>query len=118
MYVEHWESFQHQAEELFRARPLHTRYVLKFRSSDGKLVLKVTDDVQCLKYATNQQADLKRMEALNNTFFRLMARGPDSTAADAEITAEAATHVVVPPTHQPQPSQPSPQQSRKPKRRG
>lgn len=46
MYLEHWESFQQQAEELFRARPLHTRYVLKFRSSDGKLVLKVTDDVQ------------------------------------------------------------------------
>lgn len=35
--------------------------------------------VQCLKYATDQQADLKRMEELNNTFFRLMARGPEAT---------------------------------------
>lgn len=33
---------------------------------------------QCLKFRTDQQADLKRVEALNNTFFRLMARGPDA----------------------------------------
>lgn len=33
---------------------------------------------QCLKYSTDQQADLKKVEALNNTFFRLMARGADA----------------------------------------
>jgi hypothetical protein len=36
--------------------------------------------LQCLKFSTDQQADLKRVEALNNTFFRLMARGPDAGA--------------------------------------
>ena len=34
--------------------------------------------LQCLKFSTDQQADLKRVEVLNNTFFRLMARGPDA----------------------------------------
>ncbi len=38
---------------------------------------------QCLKFATDQQSDLKRMEALNSTFFRLMARGPNATGAAA-----------------------------------
>ena len=45
MYVEDWDSFLQMAEALFRQAPLRTRYVLKYRHCDGKLVLKVTDDV-------------------------------------------------------------------------
>lgn len=44
-YVDDWASFAAQAEALYRSRPLHTRYVLKYRHCDGKLVLKVTDDI-------------------------------------------------------------------------
>lgn len=44
-YIDSWDSFQTQAEALYRSRPLHTRYVLKYRHCDGRLVLKVTDDV-------------------------------------------------------------------------
>ncbi len=44
-YLDSWDSFQTQAETLYRSRPLHTRYVLKYRHCDGRLVLKVTDDV-------------------------------------------------------------------------
>lgn len=46
MYIEFWDSFQQQAKDLFSSRPQHTRYVLKYRNRDAKLVLKVTDDVQ------------------------------------------------------------------------
>jgi hypothetical protein len=45
MYIESLESFIQQAEELYNASPLKTRYVVKYRHCDGKLVLKVTDDV-------------------------------------------------------------------------
>ena len=45
MYVEDWDSFLQMAEALFRQAPLRTRYVLKYRHCDGKLVLKVTDDI-------------------------------------------------------------------------
>ena len=45
MYVEDWDSFLQMSEALFRQAPLRTRYVLKYRHCDGKLVLKVTDDV-------------------------------------------------------------------------
>lgn len=44
MYLRSWEAFASQAEELYRKDPLGTRYLMKYRHSDGKLVLKVTDD--------------------------------------------------------------------------
>jgi hypothetical protein len=44
MYIDTWETFYEQAEELYRANPLRTRYVVKYRHCDGKLSVKVTDD--------------------------------------------------------------------------
>lgn len=44
MYIDSWDSFLQQAEELWRSNPLKTRLVTKYRHCDGKLVLKVTDD--------------------------------------------------------------------------
>lgn len=44
MHLESLESFIQQAEELYKANPLKTRYVIKYRHCDGKLSLKVTDD--------------------------------------------------------------------------
>lgn len=49
MYIEDFESFYQQSEQLFRARPIETRYCIKYRNCDGKLVLKVTDDVKVNK---------------------------------------------------------------------
>ena len=146
MYVEDWDSFLQMSEALFRQAPMRTRYVLKYRHCDGKLVLKVTDDVavrpmlprpaaespsqsgmsvlaanvairprhaagscrnrarhaaraipdarrmsepavplQCLKYYTDQQSDVRRVEQLNNLFFRLMAAGPDAPGAQLSL---------------------------------
>ena len=36
---------------------------------------------QCLKYYTDQQSDVRRVEQLNGLFFRLMAAGPDAPGA-------------------------------------
>lgn len=44
MYVADFDAFYAQAEQLFRSRPLDTRYSVKYRNCDGKLVIKVTDD--------------------------------------------------------------------------
>lgn len=44
MFIEDWNSFYEQAEQLYRSDPLRTRYVLKYSHSGGKLILKVTDD--------------------------------------------------------------------------
>jgi len=43
-YVDAWDDFYAQAESLFLADPQNTRYVIKYRHVDSKLVLKVTDN--------------------------------------------------------------------------
>ena len=51
MYLENWDEYQKQVEELYKASPMNvivinkTRYVSKYRHCDGKLVLKVTDSI-------------------------------------------------------------------------
>ncbi|KAG6725460.1 hypothetical protein I3842_02G033200 [Carya illinoinensis] len=78
VYITSWDEFVERSVQLFRADPDSTRYVMKYRNCDGKLVLKVTDNRECLKFKTDQAQDAKKMEKLNNIFFTLMARGPDA----------------------------------------
>ncbi|KAK7293190.1 hypothetical protein RJT34_16053 [Clitoria ternatea] len=77
VYITEWDKFVERSIEMFRADPDSTRYVMKYRHCDGKLVLKVTDNRECLKYKTDQAQEARKMEKLNNIFFALMARGPD-----------------------------------------
>jgi signal recognition particle subunit SRP9 len=44
MFIDDWNSFYEQAEQLYRSDPLRTRYVMKYKHTSGKVVLKVTDD--------------------------------------------------------------------------
>ena len=60
-----------------------TRYVTKYRHVDGKLELKVTNDRVCLKFITDQQQDLKRIDKLNNLLLTHMV-GVDPYAAEPE----------------------------------
>ncbi|WVZ08760.1 hypothetical protein V8G54_022106 [Vigna mungo] len=46
VYITEWDKFVEQSIQLFRADPDSTRYVMKYRHCDGKLVLKVTDNRQ------------------------------------------------------------------------
>ncbi|KAK1428376.1 hypothetical protein QVD17_17209 [Tagetes erecta] len=89
VYILSWDDFVERSIQLFRASPQNTRYVMKYRHSDGKLVLKVTDDKECLKYKTDQAQDAKKMEKLNNIFFTLMARGPETDIT--EVTGKEQT---------------------------
>ncbi|PNH02033.1 Signal recognition particle protein [Tetrabaena socialis] len=73
MYVDDFEAFYLAAIDLYKARPLETRYTIKFRQ--GKVVLKVTDDRTCLKFKTDQQTDLRQIERITAIFFPLMACG-------------------------------------------
>ncbi|BDA40442.1 probable signal recognition particle 9 kDa protein at N-terminal half [Coccomyxa sp. Obi] len=90
MFIEDWNSFYEQAEQLYRNDPLRTRYVLKYSHSGGKLVLKVTDDRLCLQFQTDQLADVKKVEKLNNLFFTLMAKGDAAEDMDTAVMADAA----------------------------
>eukprot|EP00798_Chlamydomonas_sp_ICE-L_P020333 gene20333-27093_t len=89
MWVEDFDAFASQSEELFRARPLDTRYCIKYRHCDGKLVLKVTDDVKCLQFKTDQQTDLKKLERVTAMFFQLMATGDLVEGEPMQVDAPA-----------------------------
>mmetsp|Transcript_19219 Transcript_19219/g.41534 ORF Transcript_19219/g.41534 Transcript_19219/m.41534 type:complete len:119 (-) Transcript_19219:659-1015(-) len=90
MYIEDFEAFMQQAEEVYRARPLETRYCIKYRHCDGKLVLKVTDDRTCLQFKTDQQQDLKKLERITSMFFALFARGdlPEGEPMQVDTTQQ------------------------------
>ncbi|XP_057532769.1 signal recognition particle 9 kDa protein isoform X1 [Amaranthus tricolor] len=50
VYLTSWDEFVERSVQLFRADPESTRYSMKYRHCDGKLVLKVTDNKECLKF--------------------------------------------------------------------
>ncbi|CAD5171935.1 signal recognition particle 9 kDa protein [Musa acuminata AAA Group] len=83
VYIASWDEFAERSVQLFRADPHSSRYVMKYRHCDGKLVLKVTDNRECLKFKTDQAQDAKKMEKLTNIFFTLMVRGPDADISEA-----------------------------------
>ncbi|KAK3128887.1 hypothetical protein QOZ80_6BG0467770 [Eleusine coracana subsp. coracana] len=89
VYVESWDEFVERSVQLFRADPIATRYVMKYRHCEGKLVLKVTDDRECLKFKTDQAQEAKKMEKLNNVFFTLMTRGPDADISEVSGKEQA-----------------------------
>ncbi|KAH7661327.1 Signal recognition particle SRP9 subunit protein [Dioscorea alata] len=89
VYIASWEEFVERSIQLFRADPQSSRYLMKYRHCDGKLVLKVTDNRECLKFKTDQAQDVKKMEKLNNIFFTLMARGPDADISEVSGKEQA-----------------------------
>ncbi|CAL5425137.1 unnamed protein product [Camellia sinensis] len=77
VYITSWDDFVERSVQLYRASSESMRYVMKYRHCDGKLVLKVTDNCECLKFKTDQAQEAKKMEKFNSIFFTLMARGPE-----------------------------------------
>nr|KAF6280038.1 signal recognition particle 9 [Myotis myotis] len=97
-----WEEFSRAAEKLYLADPMRpcqlsgpwegtrscrmlcsillhkvtmndwARVVLKYRHSDGSLCIKVTDDLVCLVYRTDQAQDVKKIEKFHSQLMRLM----------------------------------------------
>ncbi|KAF9516674.1 hypothetical protein BS47DRAFT_1270747, partial [Hydnum rufescens UP504] len=72
VYISLWEEFAFAAEELYTKQPVKTRYCVKWKSSEGMLVLKITDDTTCLKFKTYSSIILHRFEALNLSLMQKM----------------------------------------------
>jgi signal recognition particle subunit SRP9 len=71
-YLSSWEEFARAAELLYLSEPSKCRFVMKYRHSDGKLVLKCTDNSVCLMYATQHSQDIKKVEKLSSQLMRHM----------------------------------------------
>ena len=72
-YMSSWEEFAKAAELLYLDEPSKCRFVMKYRHSDGKLVLKCTDNTVCVMYATQHSQDIKKVEKLSSQLMRHMA---------------------------------------------
>ncbi|KAG2125754.1 signal recognition particle SRP9 SRP14 subunit [Suillus clintonianus] len=94
VYIASWQEFQEAAENLYTNSPNKARYCVKWRSSEGKLVLKITDDTTCIKFKTYSSIFLNRFEALNLSLMQKMqnrrptpiahALGAPDTTKDAD----------------------------------
>ncbi|KAK8844045.1 hypothetical protein IAR55_006839 [Kwoniella newhampshirensis] len=65
VYIKNWTDFETAATDLYARSPDKVRYSVKFVAKTGHLVLKLTDDVKCIKYKTFSSIILNRFESLN-----------------------------------------------------
>ena len=91
MFIDDFETFIQEAEELYRARPLDTRYCIKYRHCDGKLVLKVTDDVKVGTYqGDGGSGSGSRRSPCNHSCLRSVAHAPRRTAVRRDGSIKSA----------------------------
>jgi len=86
VYIASWQEYQEAAETLYAKSPRRTRYCVKWKTSPehgGQLVLKITDDVTCLKYKTHSSIILNRFEALNLSLIKKMQNQRPAVEAPA-----------------------------------
>ena len=72
VYIQSWQDFQDAAEVLYTKSPRTARYCVKWKSSEGKLVLKITDNTTCIKFKTYSSIFLNRFETLNLSLMKKM----------------------------------------------
>ncbi|KAJ7930598.1 signal recognition particle, SRP9/SRP14 subunit [Mycena leptocephala] len=72
VYIHAWQEYQDAAEALYAKSPNTTRYCVKWKASEGKLVLKITDNTTCIKFKTYSSIFLNRFEALNLSLMEKM----------------------------------------------
>ncbi|WWC98004.1 hypothetical protein V866_004893 [Kwoniella sp. B9012] len=65
VYIKNWTDFETATTDLYARSPSKVRYCVKFVPKSGQLVLKVTDDVKCIKYKSHSSIILNRFESLN-----------------------------------------------------
>ncbi|KAJ8585649.1 signal recognition particle, SRP9/SRP14 subunit [Rhizopogon salebrosus TDB-379] len=89
VYIASWQEYQEAAENLYAKSPNKARYCVKWRSSDGKLVLKITDDTTCIKFKTYSSIFLNRFEALNLSIMQKMQNKRPAPIAQALGTPDS-----------------------------
>ncbi|KAF6756261.1 signal recognition particle, SRP9/SRP14 subunit, partial [Ephemerocybe angulata] len=97
VYVHSWQDFQDAAEALYDRDPVKTRYCVKWKAGEGKLVLKITNDTTCLKFKTYSSIFLNRFEALNLSLIEKMQnRQRPSAPISVPVSEVAAAPVAAP----------------------
>ncbi|KAJ1446093.1 hypothetical protein M885DRAFT_547741 [Pelagophyceae sp. CCMP2097] len=58
------EEFTDRVKELFALDAAKTRFILKYKHTDGNMSLRATNDELCIIYKTDQASEMRRAEAL------------------------------------------------------
>ncbi|OXG39936.1 signal recognition particle subunit SRP9 [Cryptococcus neoformans var. grubii Br795] len=88
VYIKNWTDFETAATDLYARSPTKVRYCVKFQPKTGHLVLKITDDVKCIKYKTFSSIILNRFDSLN---LRLLSSMSNTKARPKTITTISAS---------------------------
>ncbi|KAG5352504.1 Signal recognition particle 9 kDa protein [Termitomyces sp. J132] len=91
VYIHSWQEYQDAAEALYLKSPTKARYSVKWRSSEGKLVLKITDNTTCIKFKTYSSIFLNRFEALNLSLMQKMQNKRPDTPPSVALLAPPTT---------------------------
>jgi signal recognition particle subunit SRP9 len=89
VYISSWNEYQEAAEALYAKSPNDTRYCVKWRSPEGILVLKITDNTTCLKFKTFSSIFLNRFEALNLSLMQKMQNRRPSEPASISVKPDS-----------------------------
>ncbi|WWD21299.1 hypothetical protein CI109_105783 [Kwoniella shandongensis] len=92
VYIKNWTDFETAATDLYGRSPNKVRYSVKFVAKTGHLVLKLTDDVKCIKYKTFSSIILNRFESLN---LRLLTKMSNRTRIAPPPTTTAAQSLAI-----------------------
>merc|ERR1711964_16562 len=77
VYARSWTTFAKEARDAVQGNPNKTRFVTKWSAARGLLVLKVTNDRQCVKFQSRSAIILNRFELLTTELQEMMhARRP------------------------------------------
>ncbi|ODN74476.1 hypothetical protein L202_06861 [Cryptococcus amylolentus CBS 6039] len=87
VYIKNWTDFESAATDLYARSPDKVRYCVKFQPKTGHLVLKITDDLKCLKYKTFSSIILNRFDSLNLRLLTSMS----NTRARPKLPTTSAT---------------------------
>ncbi|CAG8466924.1 4641_t:CDS:2 [Cetraspora pellucida] len=91
VYINDWNEYQQAVEQLYLDSPKETRYVTSWKHSQGKLVLKVTDNFKAFKYKTDQATDLKKFERLNRSMMLKMQNRSEPSEGEAQTSSTSAS---------------------------
>ncbi|XP_065567021.1 signal recognition particle 9 kDa protein-like [Artemia franciscana] len=68
-----WKEFERLAETLYLQNPSKVRYTIKYAHDNGMVIVKVTDDATCLKFETDSNEDMKKIDKFMANLTRHMA---------------------------------------------
>jgi signal recognition particle subunit SRP9 len=89
VYIALFEDYLTACARLYNESGKRCRFVVKYRNADGHVVLKLTDDVLCFKFKTDQRAALVHVAQINGLLMTAMSTGSKVALPPANASGAA-----------------------------